>query len=104
MTPTEINKRLALAIGYLPEHVRVTDNGTVRVCRPFSGAPSLNWYEFDFIDARITVALIERYKIAVEPYHGTKMWRAVKYYGGAPFLAMSLREAVAWVVIRGAGR
>ena len=104
MTPTEINKRLALAIGYLPEHVRVTDDGTVRVCRPLSGAPSLNWYEFDFIDARITVALIERYKIAVEPYHGTKMWRAVKYYGGAPFLAMSLREAVAWVVIRGAGR
>ena len=54
MTPTEINKALALAIGYLPEHVRVTDDGTVRLCRPLSGAPSLNWYEFDFTDGRIT--------------------------------------------------
>ena len=104
MTPTEINKALALAIGYLPEHVRVTDDGTVRVCRPLSGAPSMNWYEFDFNDGRITIAMIERYKIAVEPHYSSKMWRAVKYYGGAPSLSRSLREVVAWVVIRGAGK
>ena len=62
----------------------------------------MNWYEFDFNDGRITIAMIERYKIAVEPHYSSKMWRAVKYYGGAPSLSRSLREVVAWVVIRGA--
>ncbi len=61
MTDTEINRRLALAIGYLPDHVASLGNH-VKVWRgpgPINGLDG--WKLFDHTDYRVAGPIAERY-------------------------------------------
>ena len=61
MTDTEINKALALKIGYLPENVNVAKDGLVSVCRAaFFGH---YWSQFDFMDWNTIMPIAVRYGI-----------------------------------------
>ena len=63
MTDTEIDKRLALAIGYLPEHVRFCREG-IEVARRYGGSPSMfmqPWFLFSHTDWRTIGPIAERY-------------------------------------------
>ena len=61
MTETEINKALALKIGYLPEHVNVAKDGLVSVCRTaFFGR---YWSQFDFMDWNTIMPIAVKYGV-----------------------------------------
>lgn len=60
MTDTEISRRLALAIGYAPQNVRV-DDGVVEVLR----ADEFGWYwmPFSHLSERTIFRIAERFKL-----------------------------------------
>ncbi len=47
MTDLEISKKLALAIGYLPEHIRTLDDETIEVYRPVSDLQLEHPFSYD---------------------------------------------------------
>ncbi len=62
MTDTEINRRLALAIGYLPEHVRQTLGRMVIVYRPVEVETEL-WVEFDHTEWGTISPIAEKFDL-----------------------------------------
>ncbi len=62
MTDHEISKALALAIGYLPEHVRVNESyRCIEAKRPWTLAGHGLWREFDYTDTRVIWPIAQRY-------------------------------------------
>ena len=81
MSPTEINRRLALAIGYAPKDVRVAPPGTVYVRRLIGFSSSLcischGWDEFDYMDWNTIGPIMERYRMFPQDDRGD--WVATK--------------------------
>ena len=62
MTDTEIDRRLALAIGYLPEHVQQTLGRMVIVNRPVEVETEL-WVEFDHTEWGTISPIAEKFDL-----------------------------------------
>lgn len=79
MTPTEINRRLALAIGYEPADVRKTKPGrfsalgTIQVCRQG------RWYVFNFQHAGTIYPIAEKYKMFPTWIYRDETWLLNRY-------------------------
>ena len=100
MTNTEIDHALALAIGYLPEHVRVFVDGYTWVWR--NGA----WYVFDHLDWKTIGPIAERYdafpRYFKSGYANGAHWCAYKRMGhGLKYTAGTPQTAIALAVIEG---
>ena len=65
MTPTEIDRKLALAIGYRPEDVKVYSDGSVGVVRhePYGNGGKVWRYQkvFSHQDPTVILPIMERY-------------------------------------------
>ena len=94
MSPLEIDKALALAIGYSPEHVKVVD-GVVIVNRPCSLFRTQFWSSFDHTDAKTIWPLAKHYGMTV--YFPEKSARI----GLSGAHADTPEAAVAMAIIRG---
>lgn len=68
MTPTEINRRLALAIGYAPVDVGVYATGDVVVRH------SCSWMVFDYRSAETIYPIAEKYRMFPEWSEGNLSW------------------------------
>ena len=103
MTKTETNKALALAIGYLPEHVRIID-GDVEVYRPRCQGdlnqyyPGL-WWKFDCLYPSVILPIAKHYGLSMDYFSTVKLWqvtdKASKFWKNAE----SLEDAIALCVI-----
>lgn len=105
MTDIEISKALALAIGYLPEHVRVVDWGNGGFVGSFiTVMHGRIWRTFDYRQPHTIFQIAERYNCF--PSHEFSFlrnelyWKACK--GGYVATADTAAEAIALAVIRGA--
>lgn len=105
MTSIEISKALALAIGYLPEHVKTYTNG-VMVYRPYSAlmlahptAYEHGWYSFSAEDWAVIGPIGERYNCFPKK-HG-KVW--IAHCGRSSVGGGSPQEVIAKAVISGVG-
>jgi len=64
MTPIEINRRLALAIGYAPEAVSSRKDGTVvNTDKDWLDRPVEYWSRFDHQDWHTIGPIMERYRV-----------------------------------------
>lgn len=63
MTPTDINRRLALAIGYAPEDVWVCGDGNVLVWREIGDTHQLHWQVLDYRHPGTIYPIAEKYKM-----------------------------------------
>ena len=104
MTDAEISRRLALAIGYLPEHVRKHHNHCAvwrergRLNLPFPG-----WYVFDYRDPAVIWPIAERFKCFpdhCEDVDGRGIWNVGKTCRDFVY-ADTAAKAVALAVING---
>ena len=97
MTNTEIDRKLALAMGYLPEHVAET-HGAGRICIDVKRGK--RWHVFSHQDPTVILPIIERYDCA--PYFVRKEWHA--YLGDHPTATncrhTNPRTAIALAVIK----
>lgn len=64
MTPAELSRELALAIGYAPESVRIIPSDIApehEFCTVFTDryACTSNWYDFDYREPDIAMPLLE---------------------------------------------
>ena len=78
MTNTEIDRKLALAIGYLPKHIWQNVTDSILVFR--DDVESLGWSKFSHQDPTVILPIMERYDCA--PYFVRKEWHA--YLGDHP--------------------
>jgi hypothetical protein len=78
MTNTEINRKLALAIGYLPEHIIASRYG-VYVRRNTGGGQEL--YTFHHQNPTVILPIMERYEITVFLLKN-RDWSAFLYING----------------------
>ena len=62
MTNTEIDSKLALAIGYLPQHVAET-HGAGRICIDVKRGK--RWHVFSHQDPAVILPIMERYEVSV---------------------------------------
>lgn len=107
MTPDmEISKKLALAIGYRPEHVRVSLVGTIHVFRPRSeahlvGNPALKsailWGTFDYRWWDVIGPIAEKFDCFPIRFDATR-WEV---YNGGVIHADIPQRAIALAVIQG---
>jgi len=74
MTDTEINRRLALAIGYTKKDVLVGPSGFVYVIRLHGPESQPAWLHFDYTDWRTIGPIMERYKIIPYWQVTSKIW------------------------------
>ena len=104
-TDLEISKKLALAIGYRPEHVRVSLAGTIHVFRPrgeahLVGNPALKsailWGTFDYRWWDVIGPIAERYNLFPERF--CRHWTV---RGRSNTLAETPQKAIALAVIQG---
>lgn len=105
MTDIEISKALALAIGYLPEHVRVVDWGNGGFVGSFiTVMHGRIWRTFDYRDWFVIGPIAERYdRFPSREYNNYSMvpyWVAGKGIFSAT--ADTAAKAIALAVIRGA--
>lgn len=66
MTPTDINRRLALAIGYVPEDVEIRADSIIFVARNaewFGSSPIRYWKAFDYHHPGTIYPIAERYRL-----------------------------------------
>lgn len=63
MTDNEINVKLALAIGYLPEHVKVAYGVCVVYRAVVAPHPNAGWYEFDHTHWKTIGPIAERFDL-----------------------------------------
>jgi len=120
MKDAEIGKALALAIGYLPEHVDVLDlvlsKEVVYVFRPFDPSHLIGdpkkmaaglWHRFDYLDWRTIALIAQRYDLfprkqaagmwpSVEVRNPIDYW-TVRHYPG---VFKTPQQAIAMAVIR----
>ena len=75
MTPTDINRRLALVIGYRPVDVAVCDDGNVLVWREIGDTHQLHWQVLDYRHPGTIYPIAEHYKIF--PQWMVRMWAVV---------------------------
>lgn len=102
MTDAEINRALALKIGYLPEHVRVI--AEICIVRRYAGDKIKivgiwlhGWREFDFMDWQIIMPIAVKY--GMDMSHFAKSTAAMarlpfKHYIIAPTLQRAIALAV----------
>ena len=102
MSPLEIDKALALAIGYLPEHVRVVE---FKNHRPFvsvarDSGVGIIWHPFSHTDPTVVLPLVERYKVLADP---SRIRDGKWYVQGVcnPEYFDTPKAAVAMAIIRG---
>ena len=96
MTPAETSRALALAIGYLPEHVRIDPGFGCRVV--CADADGTFWCRFDFTEPDVIWPIAERYNaFPVRDESGRWDVPGVPMFGGADTAA----EATALAVIGG---
>lgn len=95
MTETEINKALALKIGYLPEHVNVAKDGLVSVCRTaFFGR---YWSQFDFMDWHTIMPVAVKYGLDLLcSEYGSSL---AGFPWGEKAMAPTLQRAIALAVL-----
>ena len=98
MTPAETSRALALAIGYLPEHVRIGKLGTCQVfrCTELWGP---QWYAFNYQSPGVIWRIAERYDAFPYRLYDGRWWAASH---GKGIAADAAALAVALVVIGGA--
>lgn len=97
MTDLEVSKRLALAIGWKPEHVHTYSDGKVRCLR---NVKQWGWQVFDYRDWATIGPIAERYD-CFPKYNESRGWMSwVPEYkfscAGTP------QKAIALAVIQGA--
>jgi len=101
VTDIEINKALALSIGYLPEHVRVVDWGNGPFVQVLYDG---RWCGFDYRQPHTIFQIAERYNcFPSQEYSFIRnelYWKARK--GEFEATADTAAEAIALAVIRGA--
>ena len=81
MTPTEINRRLALVIGYGEEDVWVFNDGRVLVKRTEGGRILMTrWCEFDYRDPKTIYPIAEKYGLMPTPDQRGGAWHVKSGY------------------------
>lgn len=97
MTDTEINKALALKIGYLPEYVNADKDGLVSVCRTaFFGR---YWSLFDYKDWRTIMPIAVKYGICMRPLPSIGTNLAYSQHVSVVGEAKTLQRAIALAVL-----
>lgn len=98
MTPTDINRRLALAIGYGPEDVWVCDDGNVLVWREIGDTHQLHWQIFDYRHPGTIYPIAEKYGMFPESVWGSVSW-VMFLKAGVPVKNICPRACVALATI-----
>ena len=97
MTDTEINKALALKIGYLPENVNVAKDGLVSVCRAaFFGH---YWSQFDFMDWNTIMPIAVKYGVTNGSKGIVKQEQFAFIFGEGVHYDDTLQRAIALAVL-----
>ena len=96
MTETEINKALALKIGYLPEHVLQGSYGAVMVNRPLETMVN-NWSVFNFMDWHTIMPIAVKYGLDLLcSEYGSSL---AGFPWGEKAMAPTLQRAIALAVL-----
>lgn len=93
MTPTEINRRIALAIGYAQKDVLVGCTGNVFVCRYNSDGSKSDWLVFNYMDWNTIGPIMERHRMFPSwESHDYKMWTIGKIASRGFMSSVTLNE------------